>query len=124
MSSTSGARPEPKPKASKLNGPVDVEKQCGVILPNGQSCARSLTCKGHSMSAKRAVPGRSMPFDMLLAPYQEKLQAPRQQKPQKAVVNASAHREVENDGGQAAVDSHQENDSDFRDQRETILSPL
>ncbi|EAQ90728.1 hypothetical protein CHGG_02663 [Chaetomium globosum CBS 148.51] len=121
MSSASGAPPEPKPKTSKLNGPVDVEKQCGVILPNGQSCARSLTCKGHSMSAKRAVPGRSMPFDMLLVPYQEKLRALRQQK---AVVNAGAHQGVENDSGQAAIDSHQENDSGFRDQTETILSPL
>jgi hypothetical protein len=55
----------PKPK-----GPVDVEKQCGVLLPNGQPCARSLTCKSHSTGAKRAVPGRSLPYDMLLQAYQ------------------------------------------------------
>lgn len=59
-------------------GPVDVERQCGVILPNGQPCARSLTCKSHSMGAKRAVPGRSLPYDMLLAAYQKKNQAKQQ----------------------------------------------
>ena len=66
---------EPKPKAPKPKGPVDVEKQCGVPLPNGQLCARSLTCKSHPMGQKRAVPGRSLPYDMLLAAYQKKNQA-------------------------------------------------
>lgn len=61
---------QPRPKA-----PVDVEKQCGVPLPNGAQCARSLTCKSHSMGAKRAVPGRSAPYDKLLAEYQRKNQA-------------------------------------------------
>jgi SAGA-associated factor 73 len=69
---------EPKPKAAKPKGPVDVEKQCGVALPNGAQCARSLTCKSHSMGAKRAVPGRSLPYDMLLAAYQKKNQARQQ----------------------------------------------
>ncbi|KAK9480583.1 SCA7, zinc-binding domain-containing protein [Lipomyces japonicus] len=59
----------PKPK-----GPVDVERQCGVPLPNGGFCARSLTCKSHSMGAKRNVPGRSQPYDVLLAAYQKKNQ--------------------------------------------------
>lgn len=61
-----------------FTGPVDVERQCGVILPNGQPCARSLTCKSHSMGAKRAVAGRSLPYDMLLAAYQKKNQAKQQ----------------------------------------------
>lgn len=65
-------------KAAKPKGPVDVEKQCGVTLPNGAQCARSLTCKSHSMGAKRAVPGRSLPYDMLLAAYQKKNQARQQ----------------------------------------------
>lgn len=70
---------EPKPKAApKPKGPVDVEKQCGVVLPNGAQCARSLTCKSHSMGAKRAVPGRSLPYDMLLQAYQKKNQARQQ----------------------------------------------
>lgn len=69
---------EPKPKGAKPKGPVDVEKQCGVLLPNGGYCARSLTCKSHSMGLKRAVPGRSLPYDMLLAQYQKKNQAKQQ----------------------------------------------
>lgn len=77
---------EQKPKAPKPKGPVDVEKQCGVTLPNGAQCARSLTCKSHSMGAKRAVPGRSLPYDMLLAAYQKKNQA-RQQSRWTAIVS-------------------------------------
>jgi SAGA-associated factor 73 len=69
---------EPKGKQAKPKGPVDVEKQCGVPLPNGGFCARSLTCKSHSMGLKRGVPGRSLPYDMLLAQYQKKNQAKQQ----------------------------------------------
>lgn len=69
-----------KAKAAKAKGPVDVEKQCGVVLNNGAMCARSLTCKSHSMGAKRSVPGRSMPYDVLLAQYQKKNQAKQQRK--------------------------------------------
>ncbi|MCJ1478129.1 hypothetical protein MMC13_006805 [Lambiella insularis] len=75
-----------KPRIPKPKGPVDVEKQCGVLLPNGAFCARSLTCKSHAMGAKRAVPGRSLPYDMLLAAYQKKNQA----KQQKAAIDANA----------------------------------
>lgn len=57
-----------------------MERQCGVVLPNGQPCARSLTCKSHSMGAKRGVAGRSLPYDMLLAAYQKKNQARQQSK--------------------------------------------
>ena len=66
--------------ANQLNhfeGPVDVERQCGV-LKDGVPCARSLTCKSHSMGAKRAVPGRTLPYDMLLSQYQKKNQAKQQ----------------------------------------------
>ena len=64
---------KPPPKA-KEKPPVDVEKQCGVQLPNGGFCARSLTCKTHSMGAKRSVQGRSKPYDVLLAAYQKRNQ--------------------------------------------------
>jgi hypothetical protein len=63
--------------ANNLAGPVDVERQCGVSK-DGVPCARSLTCKSHSMGAKRAVAGRSLPYDMLLAAYQKKNQAKQQ----------------------------------------------
>ncbi|CAK7203498.1 SAGA complex subunit Sgf73 [Sporothrix eucalyptigena] len=95
---------ETKPKTAKPKGPVDVERQCGVILPNGQPCARSLTCKSHSMGAKRAVPGRSLPYDMLLAAYQKKNQA----KQQKAAIDASATVEEEEDPNSGNIDSDEE----------------
>lgn len=63
-----------KKSQAKPKDPVDVEKQCGVPLPNGLLCARSLTCKTHSMSAKRSVQGRSAPYDVLLGNYQKKNQ--------------------------------------------------
>ncbi|ODA80502.1 hypothetical protein RJ55_03460 [Drechmeria coniospora] len=95
---------EPKAKVTKPKGPVDVERQCGVILPNGQLCARSLTCKSHSMGAKRAVAGRSLPYDMLLAAYQKKNQA----KQQKAALDANAPVEDEDDANNGPVDSDEE----------------
>ncbi|KAI4207486.1 MAG: hypothetical protein LQ346_000531 [Caloplaca aetnensis] len=95
-----------KPKVSKPKGPVDVEKQCGVLLPNGGYCARSLTCKSHSMGAKRAVPGRSMPYDFLLAQYQKKNQA----KQQKAAMDANAPL-VDDTDTHAPVDSDEEKDA-------------
>ncbi|KAI1313767.1 SCA7, zinc-binding domain-containing protein [Xylaria venustula] len=95
---------EPKPKVPKPKGPVDVEKQCGVLLPNGQPCARSLTCKSHSMGAKRAVAGRSLPYDMLLAAYQKKNQA----KQQKAALDANAPLEEDDEANGAPVDSDEE----------------
>ncbi|CAM1502815.1 Fc.00g075910.m01.CDS01 [Cosmosporella sp. VM-42] len=95
---------EPKAKVPKPKGPVDVERQCGVILPNGQPCARSLTCKSHSMGAKRAVAGRSLPYDMLLAAYQKKNQA----KQQKAALDANAPVEDEDDVNNGPVDLDEE----------------
>lgn len=97
---------ESKSKGAKPKGPVDVEKQCGVPLPNGGFCARSLTCKSHSMGLKRAVPGRSLPYDMLLAQYQKKSQA----RQQRAAIDANAPlpEDIEPSG---AVDSDEEKDS-------------
>jgi len=57
----------------RVKGPLDLDKQCGVVmLVGGPPCARSLTCKSHSMSAKRGVEGRSRPYDVLLGLYQKK----------------------------------------------------
>lgn len=52
-----------------VKGPVDVDKHCGVINDKGFPCSRSLTCKTHSMGAKRSVPHRSQPYDLLLAEW-------------------------------------------------------
>ncbi|ORY87399.1 SCA7, zinc-binding domain-domain-containing protein [Leucosporidium creatinivorum] len=56
-------------KPHKTRGPVDVDKHCGVINDKGFPCSRSLTCKTHSMGAKRSVPHRSQPYDLLLAEW-------------------------------------------------------
>lgn len=98
---------EPKAKAPRPKAPVDVEKQCGVELPQGGQCARSLTCKSHSMGAKRAVPGRSAPYDKLLLEYQRKNQA----KMQKAAFDANAPNPDDNDLPSGPVDSEEEKDS-------------
>jgi SAGA-associated factor 73 len=97
---------EPKPKAAKPKGPVDVEKQCGVPLPNGGFCARSLTCKSHSMGLKRAVPGRSLPYDMLLAQYQKKNQA----RQQRIAIDANAPL-AEDLEPQGSIDSDEEKEA-------------
>ncbi|CAG8506235.1 3239_t:CDS:2, partial [Dentiscutata heterogama] len=64
---------EKKSKLTKRNkGPIDLDKQCGVIEHTGMQCSRSLTCKSHSMALKRAVQGRSQPFNTLLSQYPKK----------------------------------------------------
>jgi len=50
----------------RFKGPIDYDKHCGVINDKNLPCSRSLTCKSHSMGAKRAVLGRSKPYDELL----------------------------------------------------------
>lgn len=69
--------------------PVDIEKQCGVIHREDVACARALTCKSHSMGSKRAVPGRSMPFDMLLADFQRKNEEAKRLKEEEAATRAA-----------------------------------
>lgn len=104
---------EGKPKAARPKAPVDVEKQCGVELPQGGQCARSLTCKSHSMGAKRAVPGRSAPYDKLLMEYQRKNQA----KLQKAAFEAS---------GQGAEDDENlpTGPVDEEEERDTVMASI
>ncbi|KAK2743194.1 hypothetical protein CKAH01_06904 [Colletotrichum kahawae] len=51
--------------------PIDIERQCGVAHTNGRVCGAALTCRRHSMGAKRAVAGRSAPFDALLSALME-----------------------------------------------------
>jgi len=50
---------------------IDVNTHCAVPLALGKACAAGLWCTRHSWSKKHAVPGRSMPFDMLLAAGEE-----------------------------------------------------
>src|ERR1700761_8442191 len=106
---------EPNTKAPKPKGPVDVENQCGVTVPNGAQCAWSLTCKSHSMGAKRAVPGRSLPYDMLLAAYQKKNQA----RQQKAAIDANAPAMLEED-----LDPTLNGPVDWAEEKEVELAPI
>ncbi|GAA5919972.1 hypothetical protein JCM1841_004404 [Sporobolomyces salmonicolor] len=70
--SASPAAPAAAPGPDKKNKRVvDVDRQCGVINERGLPCQRSLTCKTHNMGAKRAVPHRSQPFDILLFEWQK-----------------------------------------------------
>lgn len=55
----------------KNRGPINLDRQCGVINNKGLPCSRSLTCKSHSMGAKRNVQGRSKPYDELLFEWQK-----------------------------------------------------
>ncbi|XP_066094635.1 ataxin-7-like protein 1 isoform X3 [Saccopteryx bilineata] len=51
----------------------DPNKHCGVLDPETKKpCTRSLTCKTHSLSHRRAVPGRKKQFDLLLAEHKAK----------------------------------------------------
>jgi hypothetical protein len=51
----------------------NLDGTCGVKKPDGERCKRALTCKAHSMAAKRGVEGRSAPFDFLLACYMSEI---------------------------------------------------
>ena len=49
---------------------LDLEKHCSVWIADvSKACTRSLTCKAHSLTLRRAVQGRSRPFDDLLAEH-------------------------------------------------------
>ncbi|WFD45169.1 SAGA complex subunit Sgf73 [Malassezia psittaci] len=64
--------PQKKKVGGKKNrGPINLDRQCGVINNKGLPCSRSLTCKSHSMGAKRNVAGRSQPYDTLLFEWQK-----------------------------------------------------
>ncbi|XP_028811489.1 ataxin-7-like protein 1 isoform X2 [Denticeps clupeoides] len=58
-------------KHKRVSGRVfDPNKHCGVLDPETKRpCTRSLTCKTHSLTHRRAVPGRRKDFDVLLAEH-------------------------------------------------------
>ncbi|XP_041460093.1 ataxin-7-like protein 1 isoform X2 [Lytechinus variegatus] len=54
----------------------DPDKHCGVWSEeHKRHCTRSLTCKTHSLSLRRAVQGRRLPFNELLAEHKARSQA-------------------------------------------------
>ncbi|KAF6731792.1 Ataxin-7 [Oryzias melastigma] len=69
-SSTSGRRHFSK-KVSEREFNADIH--CGVLdITARKPCTRSLTCKTHSLSQRRAVPGRRKRFDTLLAEHKNR----------------------------------------------------
>lgn len=80
---------------SALN-PLDYDRQCGVINDKGLPCSRSLTCKTHTVGAKRAVQGRTRPYDELFIEWQRahnpnfKEPAPKRDKEAKNANSSSA----------------------------------
>ncbi|GAA5825707.1 hypothetical protein JCM5353_005241 [Sporobolomyces roseus] len=71
IASTSSTVPPLPENAKKNKRVVDPDRQCCVINERGLPCQRSLTCKTHNMSSKRAVPHRSVSFDILLLEWQK-----------------------------------------------------
>ncbi|CAG5983531.1 unnamed protein product [Menidia menidia] len=69
-SSTSSRRHFSK-KVSEREFNPDIH--CGVVdITSRKPCTRSLTCKTHSLSQRRAVPGRRKRFDTLLAEHKNR----------------------------------------------------
>ncbi|TIB05282.1 hypothetical protein E3P96_01240 [Wallemia ichthyophaga] len=82
-----------KGKKDKDEGPIDLDSQCGVINAKGTPCSRSLTCKTHPMGAKRAVEGRTKPYDVLTYEFELKRKPELAEKPlPKAVTQFEADR--------------------------------
>ena len=50
--------------------PINFDRQCGVINDKGLPCSRSLTCKTHTVGAKRGVQGRTRAYDLLYLEWQ------------------------------------------------------
>ncbi|ODV60995.1 SCA7-domain-containing protein [Ascoidea rubescens DSM 1968] len=110
---------KPLPKI-KIKLPVDVEIQCGVLSSNGVLCGRSLTCKMHSMGLKRAVPGRSASYDILLAAYQRKNQV----KMAADLANAQAKKDNLVHGRDQPLDSDEECELVLKGVKNSIPMPL
>ncbi|CAH2275758.1 Hypothetical predicted protein [Pelobates cultripes] len=65
-----GTKNSNKPYKRLSEREFDPNKHCGVLDPETKKpCTRSLTCKTHSLNHRRAVPGRIIPFDILLAEH-------------------------------------------------------
>ncbi|KAG5845920.1 hypothetical protein ANANG_G00144300 [Anguilla anguilla] len=63
----------------------DPNKHCGVLDPESKRpCTRSLTCKTHSLTHRRAVPGRKKLFDSLLAEHKGRVKEKEKEKEREA----------------------------------------
>ncbi|XP_070405453.1 ataxin-7 isoform X2 [Nothobranchius furzeri] len=69
-SSSTSSRRHFNKKVSEREFNPDIH--CGVMDAAHKPCTRSLTCKTHSLSHRRAVPGRKKRFDILLAEHKNR----------------------------------------------------
>uniref|UniRef100_A0A1B6KLG6 SCA7 domain-containing protein n=1 Tax=Graphocephala atropunctata TaxID=36148 RepID=A0A1B6KLG6_9HEMI len=77
----SKARRPPRKHAPIKKREYDPDKHCGVVTAETMKpCTWSLTCKSHPMSLRRAVTGRSKPFDQLLIDHRQAKEALLKQK--------------------------------------------
>uniref|UniRef100_A0A3Q4AAH4 SCA7 domain-containing protein n=1 Tax=Mola mola TaxID=94237 RepID=A0A3Q4AAH4_MOLML len=64
---------EKKQDSSSSAREYNADIHCGVVdMTARKPCTRSLTCKTHSLSQRRAVPGRRKRFDTLLAEHKNR----------------------------------------------------
>ncbi|CAG8476440.1 8393_t:CDS:2 [Scutellospora calospora] len=113
---------EKKTKLSKRNkGPIDLDKQCGVVEQlTGMQCSRSLTCKSHSMALKRAVQGRSQPFNTLLSQYPKKSIG----RPQNNGLPDIKQENSKKDGGTVEVDEKDEVIVDSDEEVDAVMEAI
>ncbi|XP_051270415.1 ataxin-7 [Dicentrarchus labrax] len=70
-SSSASSRRHLNKKVTEREFNADIH--CGVVdMTSRKPCTRSLTCKTHSLSQRRAVPGRRKRFDTLLAEHKNR----------------------------------------------------
>ncbi|KND00862.1 uncharacterized protein SPPG_03966 [Spizellomyces punctatus DAOM BR117] len=50
----------------------DMDSRCGVLLNYGTQCMRCINCTSHSVTQKKAVTGRSRPFEALLSDFENR----------------------------------------------------
>ncbi|KAI9209912.1 uncharacterized protein BJ171DRAFT_564397 [Polychytrium aggregatum] len=81
------------PKLTKLQikskTPLNLDVQCGVPIDGNSRCLRSISCKIHSVSLKRAVQ-RSLPYDQLYFIHINRQKGTSFTDPSKAAGSASA----------------------------------
>ncbi|CAG8821972.1 7083_t:CDS:2, partial [Gigaspora margarita] len=101
-------------------GPIDLDRQCGVIEHTGTQCSRSLTCKSHSMALKRAVQGRSQPFNTLLSQYPKKSIG----RPQNNGVPDNKSENIKKEGSTVEVDEKDDGVVDSDEEVDAVMEAI
>ncbi|XP_077977163.1 uncharacterized protein LOC144432754 isoform X2 [Glandiceps talaboti] len=88
----------------------DANKHCGVWLKDIQKhCTRSLTCKTHALSLRRAVQGRRKPFDELLAEHRARREKELQEKGLSQAKLQQQHKQQQLQKQKQQQQQHQDN---------------